>query len=133
MQMGVIGLGRMGMNMARRLIKGNHDVVVYNRTQEKVKTMEKEGAKGTSSLEELVQALKAPRIIWIMLPAGEIVDQHIQKLKGLMSKGDILIDGETATSEMTSGERKSSQRKAYATWMREFPEGSGGSRSATAP
>ena len=83
----------MGMNMARRLIKGNHDVVVYNRTQEKVKTMEKEGAKGTSSLEELVQALEAPRIIWIMLPAGEIVDQHIQKLKGLMSRGDILIDG----------------------------------------
>jgi len=93
MQMGIIGLGRMGMNMARRLIKGNHDVVVYNRTQEKVKTMEKEGAKGTSSLEELVQALEAPRIIWIMLPAGEIVDQHIQKLKGLMSRGDILIDG----------------------------------------
>jgi 6-phosphogluconate dehydrogenase len=93
MQMGIIGLGRMGMNMARRLIKGNHDVVVYNRTQEKVKTMEKEGVKGTSSLEELVQALKAPRIIWIMLPAGEIVDQHIQKLKGLMSRGDILIDG----------------------------------------
>jgi len=83
----------MGMNMARRLIHGHHEVVVYNRTQDKVKTMEQEGARGTSSLEELVQALKAPRIVWIMLPAGNIVDQHIQTLTGLVSKDDILIDG----------------------------------------
>jgi 6-phosphogluconate dehydrogenase len=93
MQIGIIGLGRMGMNMARRLIHGHHEVVVYNRTQDKVKTMEQEGARGTASLEELVQALKAPRIVWIMLPAGNIVDQYIQTLTGLVSKDDILIDG----------------------------------------
>jgi 6-phosphogluconate dehydrogenase len=93
MQIGIIGLGRMGMNMARRLIKGNHEVVLYNRTQEKVKIIEKEGAIGTASLKELVQKLNIPRIIWIMLPAGPIVDEHIKQLSSLVSKGDLIIDG----------------------------------------
>jgi len=83
----------MGMNMARRLIKGNHEVVLYNRTQEKVKIIEKEGAIGTASLKELVQKLNIPRIIWIMLPAGPIVDEHIKQLSSLVSKGDLIIDG----------------------------------------
>jgi 6-phosphogluconate dehydrogenase len=93
MQIGIIGLGRMGLNMARRFIKGNHEVVVYNRTQEKVKIIEKEGAIGTASLKELVQKLNTPRIIWIMLPAGPIVDEHIKQLSSLVSKGDLIIDG----------------------------------------
>jgi 6-phosphogluconate dehydrogenase len=93
MQIGIIGLGRMGMNMARRLIKGNHEVIVYNRTQEKVKIVEKEGAIGTASLKELVEKLNTPRIIWIMLPAGPIVDEHIKQLSSLVSKGDLIIDG----------------------------------------
>jgi 6-phosphogluconate dehydrogenase len=93
MQIGMVGLGRMGMNMARRLIGGNHDVVVYNRTQEKVKLMEKEGASGSASLEELVRSLKPPRVLWLMLPAGAVVDEHIKKLTTLVERGDILIDG----------------------------------------
>jgi 6-phosphogluconate dehydrogenase len=93
MQIGMVGLGRMGMNMARRLIGGNHDVVVYNRTQEKVKLMEKEGASGSASLEELVRSLKPPRVLWLMLPAGAVVDEHIKKLTPLVERGDILIDG----------------------------------------
>ncbi|MFC1715547.1 phosphogluconate dehydrogenase (NAD(+)-dependent, decarboxylating) [Candidatus Poribacteria bacterium] len=93
MQVGMIGLGRMGMNMARRLLGGGHEVVVYNRTQEKVKQMEDEGAIGSESLEEIVQKLSKPRIFWIMLPAGDIVDETIKKLSPLLSAGDIVVDG----------------------------------------
>jgi 6-phosphogluconate dehydrogenase len=93
MQVGMIGLGRMGMNMARRLLRGKHEVVVWNRTQEKVKQMEKEGAIGSASLEEMVQKLSAPRVLWIMLPAGKIVDDAIETLAPLLSPGDIIVDG----------------------------------------
>ena len=93
MQIGMIGLGRMGMNMTRRLLGGNHEVVVYNRTQDKVQLMEKEGATGTTSLEELVKKLTPPRVIWIMLPAGTVVGEHIDQLIPLIDKGDIIIDG----------------------------------------
>jgi len=89
----MIGLGRMGMNMARRLLTENHEVVVWNRTQEKVKQMEKEGAIGSASLEEMVQKLSAPRVLWIMLPAGKIVDDAIETLTPLLSPGDIIVDG----------------------------------------
>ncbi len=110
MQIGIIGLGRMGMNMARRLIKWNHEVVVYNRTQEKVKIMEKERAIGTASLKELVQKLNTPRIIWIMLPAGAIVDEHIKQLSNLISKGDLIIDG--GNSYYKDDIRRSSELKS---------------------
>ncbi len=93
MQVGMIGLGRMGMNMARRLLRGKHEVVVWNRTQEKVKQMEEEGAIGSASLEEMVQKLSAPRVLWIMLPAGKIVDDAIETLAPLLSPGDIIVDG----------------------------------------
>ena len=93
MQVGMIGLGRMGMNMARRLLGGGHEVVAYNLTQEKVKQMESDGAIGSESLEDLVQKLTEPRILWIMLPAGNIVDETIKKLTPLVSAGDIIIDG----------------------------------------
>jgi 6-phosphogluconate dehydrogenase len=93
MQVGMIGLGRMGMNMARRLLAGNHEVVVWNRTQEKVKQMEKEGAIGSASLEKMVQKLSAPRVLWIMLPAGKIVDDAIGTLTPLLSPGDVIVDG----------------------------------------
>lgn len=93
MKLGMIGLGRMGMNMARRLIQGGHEVVVWNRTQEKVKQMEGEGAIGAATIEDLAAKLDAPRIVWIMLPAGKLVDEQIKKLKGLLEKGDIIIEG----------------------------------------
>ncbi|RPI37719.1 MAG: decarboxylating 6-phosphogluconate dehydrogenase [Nitrospiraceae bacterium] len=93
MQIGIAGLGRMGMNMALRLLRGRHKVVAYNRTPDKVKEIEKKGAKGAYTLEELVSALKPPRHVWIMLPAGLPVDDTITKLKGLLQKGDTIIDG----------------------------------------
>ena len=93
MQIGMIGLGRMGMNMARRLLLGGHEVVVYNRTQDKVKEMAKEGGVGSSSLQDLVQKLKAPRVVWFMLPAGAVTDEHVQEIAPLLSPGDILVEG----------------------------------------
>jgi len=93
MQIGMIGLGRMGMNMGLRLLLGRHKVVAYNRTPEKVNEVVKKGAKGAYTLEELVATLKPPRHIWIMLPAGMPVDDTVSKLKGLLQKGDTIIDG----------------------------------------
>ena len=93
MQLGMIGLGRMGMNMALRLLRGRHKVVAYNRTPEKVNEVVKKGAKGAYTLEELVNSLKPPRHIWLMLPAGLPVDDTIAKLKGLLQRRDTIIDG----------------------------------------
>src|SRR5690349_10670143 len=93
MQIGLVGLGRMGMNMGRRWLRGKHEVVAFNRTFEKTQELGKEGAAATKNLAEMVQKLKAPRIVWLMLPAGATTDQHLQQLLGLLSKGDILIDG----------------------------------------
>jgi 6-phosphogluconate dehydrogenase len=93
MQLGMVGLGRMGMNMARRLLQGGHEVVVYNRNYEKSREIAVEGAKPTSSLEELVGELQPPRIVWLMLPAGGIVDEHLESIMEMLSPGDILVDG----------------------------------------
>ena len=93
MQIGMIGLGRMGMNMAIRLLRGGHKVVAYNRTPDKVDEVVKKGAKGVYSLEELVKILKPPRALWFMLPAGKTTDEHIDQLRPLLAKGDILVEG----------------------------------------
>jgi 6-phosphogluconate dehydrogenase len=93
MQVGLVGLGRMGMNMAKRLLTGGHQVVAYNRTPDRVKEIEKEGAAEAFSLEELIEKLTPPRPVWLMLPAGRTVDEHIEKIKRLLKKGDIIIDG----------------------------------------
>lgn len=93
MQAAMIGLGRMGMNMAKRLLGGGHEVVVYNRTPEKTDQIAKEGAIGTYSLSELVERLSLPRTLWMMLPAGPPVDDHIGQIKEILSPGDIIIDG----------------------------------------
>lgn len=93
MQIGLVGLGRMGMNMGRRWLQGKHAVIACNRTFEKTQELAKEGAVATRSLEELVSKLKAPRLVWLMLPAGDVLEQHILELSGLLSKEDILVDG----------------------------------------
>jgi 6-phosphogluconate dehydrogenase len=89
----MIGLGRMGMNMARRLISGGHEVVVYNRTPDKIDSMSKEGAVPAHSPQEAVAKLDRPRVVWMMLPAGEVVERYVDTLAGCLDKGDILIDG----------------------------------------
>jgi 6-phosphogluconate dehydrogenase len=92
MQLGMIGLGRMGGNMVRRLIGGGHDCAVFDRSPEAVAELVKEKALGASSLEDLVGKLAKPRAIWLMVPAA-IVDKSIADLVPLLDRGDILIDG----------------------------------------
>ncbi len=92
MQIGMMGLGRMGSNMVRRLLKGGHECVVYNRSPEKVEVMVKESAIGASSLADLVQKLEKPRSVWLMVPAA-VVDKVIADLLPLLEPGDIVIDG----------------------------------------
>jgi len=93
MQLAMIGLGRMGGNMAERLMRHGHEMVVFDRTAETVAKYEKLGATGTNDLTKMVQALRAPRVIWIMVPAGDPVDQTIATLTPMLSPGDIIIDG----------------------------------------
>lgn len=93
MELGLIGLGKMGGNMAERLRHGGHKVVGFDFSAEAVQRLSATGAVGVNSLEDLVKNLHAPRAIWIMVPAGDPVDQTIAKLKPLLEKGDILIDG----------------------------------------
>lgn len=92
MKIGMIGLGRMGANMVRRLIKGGHQCVVYDRTPKAVKELAKEKAIGSSSMADLVDKLEKPRIVWLMVPAA-VVDSSIADLIPLLEKGDMIIDG----------------------------------------
>jgi 6-phosphogluconate dehydrogenase len=92
MQFGMIGLGRMGANMARRLMRGGHELVVYDRSSAAVEGLVKEGAAGAASLRELVQKLAPPRAICLMLPAA-YVDSSIDDLAALLARGDTLVDG----------------------------------------
>jgi 6-phosphogluconate dehydrogenase len=93
MQLGMVGLGRMGANLVRRLVRDGHECVVFDRTKATVEALEREGAVGASSLEDFVAKLNAPRAAWVMLPAGEITGNTIEKLASLMSSGDTIIDG----------------------------------------
>jgi 6-phosphogluconate dehydrogenase len=92
MQIGMIGLGRMGANMVRRLIRGGHECVVYDRSQKAMDELAAEGAKGTEHMMDFVDRLERPRAIWLMVPAG-VVDETISTLVPLLNEGDILIDG----------------------------------------
>ncbi len=93
MQIGMIGLGRMGMNMAKRLLRGKHDVVAYDRSAEKLGEMKKEKAKTAATLEELADLLRPPRLVWLMIPAGPPVDGTINELKSVLKKSDMIVDG----------------------------------------
>jgi 6-phosphogluconate dehydrogenase len=92
MQLGMIGLGRMGANMVRRLIKGGHQCVVFDMSPKVVKELTQEQAVGASSLADLVKKLQKPRAVWLMVPAA-VVDKTIADLVPLLEKGDTLIDG----------------------------------------
>src|SRR6476659_4396654 len=93
MQLAMIGLGRMGGNMAERLMRHGHELVVFDRTPDTVAKYEKLGATSAGDLAKVVQSLRAPRIIWIMVPAGDPVDQTIATLSPMLTAGDIIIDG----------------------------------------
>src|SRR4051794_17923881 len=92
MQLGMIGLGRMGSNMVRRLLRGGHRCVAYDVHPAAVEAIAREGAEGTASLEGFVKALSKPRAAWLMVPAA-VVDSTLQSLVPLLEDGDIVIDG----------------------------------------
>lgn len=93
MQVAMIGLGRMGMNMARRLMSKGHRVVAYNRTAKKADKLAGEGAVAAYSLDEVANLLDKPRAVWMMLPAGSTVDDHIGKLLDILAPGDMIVEG----------------------------------------
>ncbi len=93
MQLGVIGLGRMGANIARRLMKAGHTCVVWDRDQAAVDTLTKDGATGAVDVGDLVGKLQGPRAVWVMLPSGPITEGMVDQLAGALSKGDTVIDG----------------------------------------
>jgi 6-phosphogluconate dehydrogenase len=93
MQLGMIGLGRMGGNIVRRLMKDGHNCVVYDRSADAMGALQTEGATPSTGLADFVAKLSAPKAVWVMLPAGEITHNTIVELNGLLSSGDILIDG----------------------------------------
>jgi 6-phosphogluconate dehydrogenase len=93
MQLGMVGLGRMGANMTRRLVRGGHQLVVSDLSPDAVKQLAGEGATGSKSLEDLVSQLKPPRAAWVMVPAGGPSEQTVQTLLRLMQAGDTIIDG----------------------------------------
>jgi 6-phosphogluconate dehydrogenase len=89
----MIGLGRMGANMTERLLGAGHRVVSYDRSPQAVESVARKGAVGAGSLNDMITALKAPRVVWLMVPSGEPVDQTIQALMPLLQPGDAIIDG----------------------------------------
>ena len=93
MQIAMIGLGKMGGNMSRRLMKAGHQCVVYARTAKSRDAVAKDGAAAATSLEDAVKMLKSPRTVWLMLPAGEATEKAVEQLAALLEPDDIVIDG----------------------------------------
>ena len=93
MDLGLVGLGKMGGNMARRLVRGGHRVLGYARSRESVQALEKDGVGAAESLPDLVARLQPPRAVWLMLPAGTPTEETVTRLGGLLSRGDLLVDG----------------------------------------
>ncbi|HEY2210045.1 MAG TPA: decarboxylating 6-phosphogluconate dehydrogenase [Bradyrhizobium sp.] len=93
MQLGVVGLGRMGGNIVRRLTRKGHQCVVFDQKREAIEALAKDGASGGSNLENLVAQLRRPRAVWVMLPGGEITESTVDELGKLLDRGDIIIDG----------------------------------------
>jgi 6-phosphogluconate dehydrogenase len=113
MEIAMIGLGRMGANMAQRLVRGGHQVVGYDPAEAARALLEKNGAQTAASLEQMVAKLKAPRAVWLMVPAGEITDSTINNLLPLLSAGDTIIDGGNSNY-------KDTQRRAALTGQRKI-------------
>lgn len=93
MRIGFIGLGKMGSNMVMRLLQGGHEVVAFDSTQDAIDRVAKKGVLPTQSREDLVKQLPAPKVIWLMVPSGDPVDENIEVLIPLLSQGDIIVDG----------------------------------------
>ena len=93
MDIGVVGLGRMGLNIAIRLARGGHRVVVHNRSEEPVETAVSHGAERAESIADMAAQLEAPRVVWLMLPAGDVTDAHVTEALEALDEGDVLVEG----------------------------------------
>jgi 6-phosphogluconate dehydrogenase len=93
MELGIVGLGRMGANMARRLMRDGHKIVAYDVNPDAVATLVGEGAEGASSLQDLAAKLSAPRSVWVMVPAGEITESTVEAVAAVLESGDAIVDG----------------------------------------
>ena len=93
MKLGFVGLGKMGANMVRRLLADGHEVVAWARSADSVREAVSEGAVGATSLEDVVVRLSPPRVVWLMIPAGDPVESSIAALRPLLSPGDVIVDG----------------------------------------
>ncbi len=107
MNLGFVGLGRMGGNMVERLLRGGHSVVAYNRSPDKTRAIVEKGAQGANSLVELVGQLKSPRAVWVMVPSGDATENMILELGNLLSPEDLVIDG--GNSRYTDSMRRGKQ------------------------
>jgi 6-phosphogluconate dehydrogenase len=112
MELGMIGLGRMGANMSERLVRGGHRVISYDRSAEAIQRVVDKGAVGAHSLADFVKRLTPPRVIWLMVPSGDPVDQTIEQLLPLLVEGDIVIDGGNSNykDSIRRGAKLSAQR-----------------------
>jgi 6-phosphogluconate dehydrogenase len=110
MELGMVGLGRMGANMAERLLRGGHRVVGFDPNAQARASLEAKGAASAGSLEELVAKLSVPRTLWLMVPAGAITDQTIEKLLPLLAPGDAIVDG--GNSNYKDTQRRAAQAAA---------------------
>lgn len=122
----------MGANMARRLLEGGHDVVVFDIDRDTVKSVEDHGARGASKLEELIHALDGPRAVWVMVPAGRITDETIEELASLLEPGDVIVDGGTLATAIARIALRPSGSRRSASSMQARRVASGDSKKATA-
>ena len=111
MKIGFIGLGKMGANMVKRLLRCRHDVVVYDRSQDPIEEAVKNGAIGTASVRGLVEALAGPRSVWLMVPSGSPVDENIEELMKYLEAGDTIVDGGNSNWRETQKRAKKIQSK----------------------
>src|SRR5512146_1427562 len=93
MELGIVGLGRMGANMARRLMRDGHRIVAYDINADAVSALAGEGADGASSLQDLAAKLSAPRAVWVMVPSGEITEKTVEDVAAVLEAGDAIVDG----------------------------------------
>jgi 6-phosphogluconate dehydrogenase len=111
MEIGMVGLGKMGANMATRLLRGGHRVVVYDINEAAIQSLEGEGAEGARTLAEIVAKLDAPRSVWVMVPSGDITEQTVLSLAEVLSPGDTIIDGGNSNYKDTQRRAKILQEK----------------------
>jgi len=123
MEIGFVGLGRMGLNMVTRLVRGGHSVIGFDRSADAVGRAKTEGAGGVASLDELVRALKPPRAVWVMVPAGAPTESTIDALAGLLSPGDTIIDGGNSNfhDDVRRAKALAAKQVAYVDGFREGP------------